>query len=88
MKDEFFACACGHDEHTIRFSYDAKYNELYVSVFLGHDGTGFFGRLWKAVKYTLGYKSQYGHFTNTLIKPEDCERLAAFVRKGAPAKAE
>lgn len=81
MDDEFFACQCDLDEHTIRFSVDAEYGELYVSVFLGHAGCGFFGRLWTGLKYAFGYKSKYGHFDNTMIKMEDRERLIEAVRK-------
>lgn len=78
---EFFECACGADEHTLRFkldAYDPKDVELYTSVFL-NQYRGFFGRLWVAIKYLFGYKCKDGHWDCTMIRLEDADRLIALL---------
>lgn len=81
MTTEFFECHCASDEHTIRFVLDEKYGELYVSVFLGHAGAGFWRRCLTALKYALGYKCRYGHFDTTIVRPEDYDRLISLFQK-------
>lgn len=82
IKNEFFVCGCGSDEHTLRFIYigtdGGKYDDmpdLYTSVFL-NDYRSFFKRLLVGIKYIFGYKCKYGHWdTFTLAGVEDAKRL-------------
>lgn len=78
---QHFVCDCHSDEHTIVFTYDEMDQEVYLSVFL--ETTGFFGRLWNAVKYVCGYKCRYGHFGNWILKKKDVERLQNLLQRYA-----
>lgn len=71
----YFECDCHNDEHTIRFTYDADENELYLSVFL-NQYRSFLGRLIVAVKYLFGYKCTYGHWDCWVMRRNDAQRLS------------
>lgn len=88
---EFFECACGSDEHTLRFtlSLDDDEPELYTHVYL-RNWQGFWKRCWIALKYVCGYTSKYGHWDCFIMRPEDaarlstlCTRLSAFTNDRA-----
>ena len=80
MAAEFFECACYSDEHTLKFSYDPEYNELYTSVYL-NQYCNVLRRIWVALKYVLGYRSRYGHWDCFIMRAEDGERLKALAEK-------
>jgi len=54
-------CSCHSLNHLIVFHYDPEYNELYLELQLIHY-RNIFQRIWVAVKYIFGYKSDYGHW--------------------------
>ena len=70
----YFECACYSDEHTLKFVYDKKEQEIYTSVFL-YDYHRWYQRLWIAIKYLFGYKCKYGHWDTFLMRPEDLDRF-------------
>jgi hypothetical protein len=90
MSHEYFECQCTCSEHTIRFTYfnpvrrdDGTLSEratLYVNVFLRRPR--FLERIWLALKYVFGANpSAYGHFDETLIEPDDADRLINLLQK-------
>jgi len=80
MKNEFFACQCFSDEHTLRFVYDDYDPELFVSVFL-RQHRNIFQRFWVAIKYVFGYTCKYGHWDCFTLRREDGPRLVELVNK-------
>ena len=71
---EFFECLCSSDEHTLKFCLNLDDRELYTSVFLNQHRS-IWGRIWTAVKYVFGYKSQFGHWDCFNLRREDAGRL-------------
>lgn len=96
---EFFECECSSDEHTLRFVLDLDENppktkngtlfprhpELYTGVFLNHHGY-WYHRLWRGLKYIVGYKCKYGHFDQFLLQEEDAKRLINLVERFVSAR--
>lgn len=85
MKDEFFVCECGSDEHTLRFTYDEDetendLKEIYTSVYLNQHRS-FFKRLWVAIRYVFGYKCKYGHWDCFVLRREDAERMIRMLKE-------
>jgi hypothetical protein len=70
----FFECACGSDEHTLRFTLDKEDNLIYTSIFLNYPSS-FLGRIWLALKYIFGYKCKCGHWDCWILRKEDAQRL-------------
>ncbi len=77
---EFFECQCEHSEHTLRFTYDPEYNELYTEIFLSQY-LAWYKRVWAAIKYIFGYKCRGGHFDGWMMNPEDAKRLRNVLEK-------
>lgn len=86
-KPEYFECSCHSPEHTLRiwFDDDEDYPCIYASVFL--DSDPWYDRIWKGLKYILGYKSRYGHFAEFLLRPEDADRMIRMLEALKKAKA-
>jgi len=83
---QYFDCACRSDEHAIAFRYISSPDsdpEVYASVFLENGGGRFpvLGRLWRAIKYVLGYKCRYGHFDCFILRQGDLDRLIELLQK-------
>jgi len=70
----FFECRCGSNEHTLQFTYDKEDHEIYTSVFL-NDWLPWYKRIYRAVKYVLGYKCQYGHWDCWIMDENDIDRF-------------
>lgn len=81
----YFECACGSDEHTLRFTLDKQEGEIYTSVFL-NDWQPWWRRLLAAARYALGYKCRYGHWDCWILRSEDAARLRAMLDEVAPQK--
>jgi len=77
---EYFECACGGDEHTLRFIIDKEDKRLYTSVFL-NDYQSIWKRVWIAIKYIFGYKCQYGHWDYWIMRYEDIPRMREMLDK-------
>lgn len=75
---EHFECDCHSPEHTLRFTLDQEYNEIYTEVFL-NQYRPWWKRIWIAVKYVFGYKCMYGHFDCFMMQRADAGRLIALV---------
>lgn len=65
-------CDCRTDEHRLSFQLDPEYGTIYLHVFLEEENSKL-KRVWIGVKYILGYKSKFGHFTEVMI--DDMESL-------------
>ena len=73
---QYFDCRCSCAEHVLRFNYVSMPDpepEVYVSVYLYR--SGFFQRLWNAVKYVLGHTSKYGDFDCVILKENNVVSL-------------
>ena len=70
----FYECACGSDEHTIRFTLNKAEKEVYLSVFL-NQYRPWWKRVYVAIRYIFGYKCRYGHWDNWLMDENDAVRL-------------
>jgi hypothetical protein len=80
LEPQYFECACHSPEHTLRFCWDDKDNEIYTEVFL-NQYHNFFKRIWIALKYVFGYKCKYGQFDCFLMQPKDAQRLKSLLDK-------
>lgn len=84
--NDLFVCACYNVEHQIIFTYDPKWDEIYVSVYLLPDN--FFKRIKNAVKYIFGYRSRYGDFDEFIFNNKDIERLKTVLNNVSICKKE
>lgn len=73
MEFKYFECRCGSAEHVLRFCLDDE--DLYTEVLLRPKSP--IERIWLALKYILGFKSKYGYYDCTLIRPEDYDNFIA-----------
>jgi len=71
---DYYECSCFSSEHTLKFIIDPDEKELYTEIYL-QQPSGFFKRIWKAIKYVFGYKCRYGHFDCFLFKDQDIADL-------------
>ena len=76
----YFECQCECANHTLRFIYDSKYNELYTEIQL-YQYKNIFQRILLAIKYVFGYSCKYGHWDTWMLKPEDCTKLIKLLNK-------
>lgn len=88
MKHEYFECQCTCSAHMVRFTYFPKMGTeratLYVNVFLQRPN--FLSRLWLGIKYIFGSTpSAFGHFDETVIEPDDADRLITLLEKAKKA---
>lgn len=74
---EYLECSCSTPEHTVRFARDEDF--LYMTFFLEH--APWYGRLWNAVRYVMGYKCRYGHFDEVVLGREEVGRLIDVLRR-------
>lgn len=78
---EYFDCACGSPEHTIRFTLDLDdppsiYCDFYLDQYIP-----WYKRIWVAIKYILKLPPQNAHFDNWIMRLEDTERLIQLLEK-------
>ena len=74
----YFECQCSSDEHTLKFNIDPEDGTIYTSVYL-NNFYPWYHRVVVAIKYIFGYKSKFGAWDCTLIRPEDNKRLVDLV---------
>lgn len=69
---------CGSSEHVVRFQMfedDIGYDkELIMDVFLNHT-IPWYKRIFKSIKYVLGYKCKFGDFDEVIISPGEAIKL-------------
>ncbi len=70
----FFECACGSDEHTIRFILDYEDGDLYTSVYL-NQYRSWWKTAWVGIRYIFGYKCRYGDWDCWMLDASDAVRL-------------
>jgi hypothetical protein len=73
---DLLICECENIEHQIIFSYfeDDDIKEVYMSIHLIPEHN-IFKRIWKAIKYVFGYRCEYGHFDEMILKKSDAKKL-------------
>jgi len=79
-KEELFICECHCRSHQVIFQYDEDENELICHVHLN----GYFGvfkRIFYAIKYICGYRTDYGHWDCVIFKKEDIPRLEGLIKE-------
>lgn len=79
-EQQVFICECGSYCHQTIFWYDKEDKQLHFTTHL-ITYRNFFKRLWVAIKYLFGYKSNYGEWDTFLFKPVDEARLLAYLKK-------
>jgi len=77
---EYFECACGSSEHTLRFILNKEDKEIYTDIYL-NQWRPIYKRIWVGIKYIFGYKSKYGEWDSWILRPEDTKRLIALLNK-------
>lgn len=75
--EKYIECECHSPEHTLKFTYDFEDKEIYTSVYL-HQYHNIWQRILIAVKYLLGYQSQYGAFDCFLADKPKIKELRDF----------
>jgi hypothetical protein len=85
MKTFFYECSCSSAEHTMKFIYDKKNNELYTEIYL-NQYKNLFKRIWVSIRYVFGYKSKYGAWDNFIFKKENIKDLQKLLKKIKNAK--
>lgn len=82
MEHEIIICKCTSVEHQIIFSYfpeDEDEREVYMSVHLRPE-SNIFKRVWRAIKYILGYRSVYGDFDEVIIDQCNSHKLVKILK--------
>lgn len=70
----YYDCACGSLDHTMFVAADPEWDQVLVGVQLAplHP---WYKRLWVAVKYVFSPHGDYTHWSETVLHPEDAQRL-------------
>jgi hypothetical protein len=72
---------CHCEEHLLQFHKDKCDDEICLSYYL-ESAWPFWKRVLHAFKYVFGLQPhKWGHFSNTLIRPEDREKLIEFFKE-------
>jgi hypothetical protein len=72
MEHEIVICQCENAEHQIIFSYIE--NNVYMQVHLNPE-RNILRRIWMALLYILGYRSEFGHFDEIVLKKKDASKF-------------
>jgi len=80
LENKIFICECHSYCHQAIFWYDEEDKSLYVTFHL-ITYRNVFKRLWVAIKYVCGYKSNFGAWDEFLFKPEDEKKLRDYLNK-------
>jgi len=72
---KYFECMCHSPEHVLRVEIDEDFKCVVFTTYLDHY-LPWYKRIIVAIRYVLGFEpSQYGHFSETLLKDEDTKKL-------------
>lgn len=81
MKSKLFNCRCGTLEHVLRVTYDPDERcckpDLWIEVLL-YKHSSFWLRVWVGIKYIFGHVSDYGNFSEFIVKKQDAKELREF----------
>ena len=72
-KNDILICNCSSVEHQIVIRKDEEDNIVYCEIHLMK--LSFLKRLWKGIKYILGYKCKYGNFEEFIFSKEHGDKL-------------
>lgn len=78
MNIEYFDCACYSPEHTVRWIWDEEFGEIECEFFLHHHEQ-WYKRLWQAIKYVFGQKSNV--FCGFILRHEDFPKFKKMVNE-------
>jgi hypothetical protein len=71
-------CECLDPEHVLVLDAFEDDPVVFIHVHLT-DYDNPLKRLWKGIKYILGYRCQYGHWDEMVLNPEGAEKLVYFL---------
>lgn len=74
MEHNLFICECDNVEHQLIFHYDEGWGEVFMSIHLIPE-SNIFKRIWNALKYICGHRSNYGDFDEFIFNPKDADKL-------------
>jgi len=74
IKKELLNCQCSSGNHIITFNYDSDDNEVYCNVYV-EQNKPLHKRIWYAIKYIFGWQSNYGAYSEIILRPEDADAL-------------
>lgn len=82
MNDDtkFFICDCHSYKHQMFFWWNKEDQQLYATIHLTTH-RNFFKRLCVAIKYTFGYKSNFGAWDEFIFKTTDKDELCKFLNE-------
>jgi hypothetical protein len=85
LEEIFVKCMCHSPEHQMMLSFfsngeDEQYEELYVTFHLSQY-RNLLKRIWVAIRYVLGYKSQFGDWDEIILDKRRASRIARFLDK-------
>ena len=81
-KREILVCECHSLEHQFAIWYNEDDNVLYIEPHLNRKPL--LDRIKYAIKYVLGYQSNYGAFDEFILNSEDAEKLIGYLEKIKP----
>lgn len=90
-KIDYVECVCCHPEHVLRFLTQETDHGPVLSAYAFMERGGFWQRLWNAVKYVFGVSTEFGHFGEWELHPQDADRLVEILDRirykpsGSPA---
>ena len=81
----FILCICHSPQHQILFRFfpngdPEPNNELYITVHL-EQHRNILKRTWSAIRYILGYKSQYGDWDEIILNKDKAGELGRFLTR-------
>ncbi len=72
-------CGCGQPNHMMVISHDHSDDETHIVVMLNVEDP-WYRRAWLAVRYVLGWKSDFGHYGEIVLERDDLRMLGAMFR--------
>jgi hypothetical protein len=76
----YLPCECASSEHAIVFVLDKENKELWLEIHL-NTYLPWWKRVWSAIKYIFGYKSEYGHFDCWMMRPDDANKIIELMKE-------
>lgn len=83
LQSEVFRCECGDARHSftlVRRSSQEDSSDLWAEFYL-HNDKNIFKRIWAALRYVFGYKTQSSHWSCVNLSNDDINRLWVLVHQ-------
>lgn len=75
----YIECDCHHPEHLVSIKYEDEDDS--VSLYVHLKKYGFFKRLWRGIRYILGYQSRYGAYDEFIIPKPGADMMIEELKK-------